>query len=126
MSNQTVKNEQMRMYDNGRLFNQNEMPNNLVNAQDMLPAYQSIVYEQNAEQTDSQMHSNMYMGKSNRHQYVNAPKIVTQSESCYNKYSTGKNRPEVITLTSNLRKGELLIRKYMIFLLLLTFYASFI
>lgn len=102
MDNQTIKNEQMRMYDNGRLFAQTEIPNNLMNAQDMLPSYQSIVYEQNAEHVDSQIHSNIYSGKSNRLQYVNASKIVSQAEPCYNKYSTAvppsQTAPETVSL----------------------------
>lgn len=81
----SIKNEQqMGMYDNGRLFTQTDLQNNMMNSQEMLPPYQPMSYEQNTPQSDQQMHS--YVGKS-RLQYVNAPKIVTQPE--YNKYNTG-------------------------------------
>lgn len=79
----------MGMYDNNRLFSQSELQNNMMNAQEMLSPYQPISYEQqNTSQSDQQMH-NVYGGKSSRLQYVNTPKIVTQSEPY--KYNTGKS-----------------------------------
>lgn len=79
----------MGMYDNNRLFSQSELQNNMMNAQEMLSPYQPISYEQqNTSQSDQQIH-NVYVGKSSRLQYVNTPKIVTQSEPY--KYNTGKS-----------------------------------
>lgn len=92
ISDQRIKNEQLRLYDNGRLFTQADLPNN-ISSQDMLPAFQPVIgYEQqNATSSEpQQMHINMYGSKSSRLQYVSAPKIVTQSEPCYNKYNTGQ------------------------------------
>ncbi|PZC84371.1 hypothetical protein B5X24_HaOG204945 [Helicoverpa armigera] len=103
MAEQSIKNEQqMGMYDNGRLFTQSELQNNMMNAQEMISPYQPITYEQqNTAQSDQQMH-NVYVGKSSRLQYVNTPKIVTQSEPCYNKYTTGvppsQTAPETVSL----------------------------
>lgn len=86
---QTIKNEQqMGMYDNGRLFTQTNLQNNMINTQEMLPHYQPVSYEQNTSQSDQQMHS--FVGKSPRLQYVNTSKILPQSETpSYNKYNSG-------------------------------------
>lgn len=80
----------MGMYDNGRLFTQSDLQNNMINAQEMLTQYQPISYDQqNTSQPEQQMHANVYVGKSSRLQYVNSPKMVTQTEPCYTKYNTG-------------------------------------
>ncbi|XP_075969496.1 MLX interacting protein mondo isoform X2 [Anticarsia gemmatalis] len=99
---QTIKNEQqLGMYDSGRLFSQTDLQNNMMNTQEILPQYQPMSYEQNTQQSDQQMHSNVYGGKSSRLQYGNAPKIVTQSEPCYNKYNSvppSQTAPETVSL----------------------------
>lgn len=91
---QTIKNEQqMGMYDR-RLFPQTNLQNNIINTQEMLPTYQPMSYEQNTTQSDQQMHS--YVAK-----YVNVPKLVSQSEPCYNKYNTvppSQTAPETVSL----------------------------
>uniref|UniRef100_A0A2H1WJ47 SFRICE_002418 n=1 Tax=Spodoptera frugiperda TaxID=7108 RepID=A0A2H1WJ47_SPOFR len=103
MAEQTIKNEQqMGLYDNGRLFSQSDMQNNMMNAQEMLSPYQQITYEQqSATQADQQMH-NVYSGKSSRLQYVNTPKLVSQTEPCYNQYNKGvppsQTAPETVSL----------------------------
>ncbi|XP_026742554.1 carbohydrate-responsive element-binding protein isoform X2 [Trichoplusia ni] len=104
MAEQTIKNEQqMGMYVNGRIFAQSDLQNNMINAQDMCLPYQSISYEQqNTSQPDQQMHTNVYATTSPRSQYVNTPKIVSQSEPVYNKYNAGvppsQTAPETVSL----------------------------
>ncbi|KOB78715.1 MLX-interacting protein [Operophtera brumata] len=48
MTGQAIKNEQMRMYDNGRMFTQSELQNNMIASQEMMQPFQQINYEQNA------------------------------------------------------------------------------
>ncbi|KAG6449533.1 hypothetical protein O3G_MSEX006100 [Manduca sexta] len=100
MPEQTIKNEQMRMFDNGRLFTQTDIQNHIIGAQEMMP-YQPVNYEQTSAPTDQQMHANVYVNKTSRLQYVNAPKIVTQSDPCYNKYNAvppSQTAPETVSL----------------------------
>ncbi|XP_013186536.2 MLX-interacting protein isoform X2 [Amyelois transitella] len=97
LSDQSVKNEQMRMYDNGRMYSQTEMQDNLINTQEMMPSYPPASYD-NA--TDAAL-GGVYMGK--RLSYGTPPKIVAQ-ETCYNtKYSNAavppsQTAPETVSL----------------------------
>ncbi|XP_053625715.1 carbohydrate-responsive element-binding protein isoform X2 [Plodia interpunctella] len=98
MSEQTVKNEQIRMYDSGRMYNQSDMQDNMMNTQEMMP-YQQTSYGNSAQEASL---AGVYMGK--RMQYVNTPKIVTQ-DGCYPKYSNAatavppsQTAPETVSL----------------------------
>lgn len=82
MSEHGVKNE-MRMYDNGRLFAQTELPTNMINQELM---YTPTPYEQQTQET---VQSSAYNAKMSRLQYVTSPKIATQQETGYSKYNTG-------------------------------------
>lgn len=83
MGEQTIKNEQMRMYDNGRMFAA-DMSANMLGAPEVL---QYAGFE--PPQTDHHM-SDAYGGKNSRLQYVNTPKLITQPETnVFNKYSAG-------------------------------------
>ncbi|KAM3963576.1 MLX interacting protein mondo isoform 2-T2 [Aphomia sociella] len=102
MSDQTIKSEQMRMYDNGRQYIQTDIQDNMLNAQEILSSFPPTSFEQQgATQSGSQM-NNVYSGKS-RLQYVNPPKIVTQPEPCYSKYNNtaippSQTAPETVSL----------------------------
>lgn len=102
MSDQTIKNEQMRMYDNGRQYIQTTLPQNMMNTQEMLSPFPPTSFEQHgAAQPGSQI-NNLYMSKT-RLQYANAPKIVSQSEACYSKYNNSvippsQTAPETVSL----------------------------
>lgn len=85
MSDQTIKNEQMRLYDSGRLYTQADLQDNIINTQEILPSYPPTSYEQSSSQQDAL--GNVYMGKPSRLSYVNTPKIVTQADACYPKYN---------------------------------------
>lgn len=82
MSEHGIKNE-MRMYDNGRLFAHTDLPTNMIN-QEMM-SFTPTSYEQ---QTDTVQNS-AYNAKLSRLQYVTSPKISTQQETGYSKYNTG-------------------------------------
>lgn len=85
MPDQNKNAEQLRMYDNGRLFNSNEIPNNMLASQDMMSSFTQSAYEQSTEQ----LQAGVYAGKAPRVQYVNTQnKIITQPEVCYPKYNT--------------------------------------
>ncbi|CAG4981284.1 unnamed protein product [Parnassius apollo] len=97
------KGEEMRMYDNGRLFTQSDLQNNILTTQEMLPTFPPTSYEQQTvSQPEPQIHNNVYVVKSPRVQYVNAQKISTQPESCYTKYNQGlppsQTAPETVSL----------------------------
>lgn len=82
MSEHGIKNE-MRMYDNGRLFAQTDLPANMIN-QELL--YTATSYEQ---QTQDTVQSSAYNAKMSRVQYVTSPKMTTQQETGYTKFNTG-------------------------------------
>lgn len=84
MSEESIKNEQMRAYENSRIYNQPDMQSGMMNTQELMASFPSGSYEQQ----DAQMQASVYGGKSSRLQHVNAPKIVTQSDSYY-KYNSG-------------------------------------
>ncbi|XP_061712203.1 carbohydrate-responsive element-binding protein isoform X1 [Cydia pomonella] len=93
MSDQTVKNEHMHMYDNNRLFVQTDMQNNMIN-QEVMP----YSYEQSSPQAQtSQMQNNVFEPK--RVQYTS--KIISQPDPAY-KYNTvvppSQTAPETVSL----------------------------
>ncbi|XP_072943386.1 MLX-interacting protein isoform X2 [Epargyreus clarus] len=98
------KSEQIPLYDSERLFNQTELANNILGSQELLPSFQTSAYEQHTvTQPDAQIHSNVYAPKTTRLQYVSAPpKIITQQEACYPKYSAAippsQTAPETVSL----------------------------
>ncbi|CAH0720762.1 unnamed protein product, partial [Brenthis ino] len=99
MPDQNKNAEQLRMYDNGRLFNSNEIPNNMLATQDMMSSFTQSAYEQSAEQ----LQAGVYAGKAPRVQYVNTQtKIIPQPEVCYSKYNTtlppSQTAPETVSL----------------------------
>ncbi|XP_026329316.1 MLX-interacting protein isoform X2 [Hyposmocoma kahamanoa] len=95
MSEHGIKNE-MRIYDNGRLFAQTDLPENMIN-QELL--YTATSYEQ---QTQDTVQSSAYNAKMSRVQYVTSPKMTTQQETGYTKYNTGippsQTAPETVSL----------------------------
>ncbi|XP_041976840.1 carbohydrate-responsive element-binding protein isoform X2 [Aricia agestis] len=97
------KGEQLRMYDNGRLYNQTEMPSNIMGAQEVLPTYQTNTYETQPPAQTEPILNNAYAIKSPRVQYVNAqPKIITQNDPGYPKYNAplppSQTAPETVSL----------------------------
>lgn len=101
ISEQSIKNEQLRMYDNNRLFAQTDMQNSLISTQEMLSSFQTVGYDQHAtQQADSQVQASVYTGKTNRMQYVNTPKAPVEPN--YNKYSAAippsQTAPETVSL----------------------------
>ncbi|CAH2074106.1 unnamed protein product, partial [Iphiclides podalirius] len=98
-----AKGEEMRMFDNGRLFTQTDLPNNILNTTEMLSSFSSSSFEQQpASRPEPQHHSNVYVTKSPTVQYVSAQKIPSQPETCYNKYNAGlppsQTAPETVSL----------------------------
>ncbi|XP_059054369.1 carbohydrate-responsive element-binding protein isoform X2 [Achroia grisella] len=101
MSDQTIKSEQMRMYDNGRQFIQGNLQDNMINAQEIL-AFAPPSYDQQGTTHSGPQMNSVYMGKT-RLPYVNTPKIVSQSEVCYSKYNNSvippsQTAPETVSL----------------------------
>ncbi|KAL0893817.1 hypothetical protein ABMA27_013945 [Loxostege sticticalis] len=93
MSEESIKNEQMRAYDSSRMFAQSDMQNMM--GAEMMPQYG---YEARPE---AQL-GNVYGAKA-RVQHVAAPKIVTQPDSAYYKSYTAavppsQTAPETVTL----------------------------
>lgn len=82
MSEHGIKNE-MRMFDNGRLFAQTDLPTNMINQEIM---YAPTSYEQ---QTQDTVQNSAYNAKMSRLQYITSPKMATQQETGYSKYNTG-------------------------------------
>ncbi|XP_068629575.1 MLX-interacting protein isoform X2 [Battus philenor] len=98
-----VKGEEMRLYNNARLFTQTDVPSNILSAPDMLPTFPQTSFDQQAvSQPEPQLHANLYVAKSPRVQYVNAQKITAAPETCYAKYNTGlppsQTAPETVSL----------------------------
>lgn len=86
ISEQNIKNEQMRMYDNGRLFAQSDLQNNMLGSQEMMSSYPPVSYE-HTTQPEGQM-TTVYGGKNSRLQYVTAQKVISQPDT-YTKYNAG-------------------------------------
>lgn len=85
-----TKNDQLRVY-NGRLYVSSDLSNNILGAQEMCPAFPQNTYEQQPTPQPDQIPGNLYGGKSPRVQYVNTQnKIITQQDSGYPKYNSGK------------------------------------
>lgn len=82
MSEHGIKNE-MRMYDNGRLFPLCSLPTNM--NQEMM-SYTPTSYEQQMPDT---VQNSAYNAKISRLEYVTSPKMSTQQETGYSKYNTG-------------------------------------
>lgn len=90
INHQQIKNEQIQMYDNSRLFASADLPNNMLGQQEMLPTYSQGTYDQTVSQPETQIHGNVYNDKTSRVQYGNSqPKIIAHQENCYPKYSAG-------------------------------------
>ncbi|XP_049867161.1 MLX-interacting protein isoform X2 [Pectinophora gossypiella] len=99
--NQSIKNEQMRLYEDGRMFSQGEMANNMLGSQELVQYPGS--YEQPPQQPEPMQ--TVYSGKLSRLQYVSSPKIVSQSEPTYTqptKYNAAippsQTAPETVSL----------------------------
>ncbi|CAG9585548.1 unnamed protein product [Danaus chrysippus] len=103
INHQQIKNEQIQMYDNSRLFATAELPNNMLGQQEMLPTYSQGTYDQTVSQPEAQMHGNVYNDKTSRVQYGNSqPKIIAHQENCYPKYNAAlppsQTAPETVSL----------------------------
>ncbi|XP_073944091.1 MLX interacting protein mondo isoform X3 [Choristoneura fumiferana] len=98
MSDQTIKNEHLQMYDNGRLFVQTNLQNNMLNAQDIMSPYPSGSYEQQGAAQPAQQMNNVYDQKP-RVQYTS--KVISQPETTY-KYNAvvtpSQTAPETVSL----------------------------
>ncbi|KAJ2952806.1 hypothetical protein O0L34_g7166 [Tuta absoluta] len=103
MSDQTIKNEQMRMYEENQraMYTQGDMANSMMGSQEMLQ-YPGASYEAPAPEPMQ----TVYSGKLARLQYVSAPKIVAQDAAYtqhHNKYNTAPippsaTAPETVSL----------------------------
>ncbi|XP_039746605.1 carbohydrate-responsive element-binding protein isoform X1 [Pararge aegeria] len=97
------KNEQLRMYNNSRLFTQAELSNNILGTQEMLSSYPQNTYEQQtAAQAEQNIHGNVYAAKSSRVQYVNTQNKIIAPQETYPKYSAAlppsQTAPETVSL----------------------------
>ncbi|KPJ15034.1 MLX-interacting protein [Papilio machaon] len=98
-----VKGEEMRMYDNSRLFTQTNLPNSIISGQEMHSAFPQSSYERPpAPQPDCAppLHANAFVAKSPRVQFVATQKISPQPDAY--KYNAGippsQTAPETVSL----------------------------
>ncbi|XP_013182105.1 PREDICTED: MLX-interacting protein isoform X2 [Papilio xuthus] len=100
-----VKGEEMRMYDNSRLFTQTDLPNSIMSGPEMLSAFPQSSYERTPapppDCAPPTLHANAFVPKSPRVQFVAAQKISSQPDA-YNKYNAGippsQTAPETVSL----------------------------
>ncbi|KAL4702530.1 hypothetical protein ACJJTC_001415 [Scirpophaga incertulas] len=94
LTEESIKNEQMRAYDGSRMYTHADVPGSTLIASDVMPAY-AASYEQDA----TQMPGPLYGGKQASMQ-MTSPKIISQSEPYYtfNAVPPSQTAPETVTL----------------------------